>query len=336
MHWGPSASLVTLHQRAHLLRACRNFFGEQGLLEVETPALVTHGMTDPHLQNLQVQRHLGPPLFLHTSPEFHMKRLLAAGAPDIWQLGKVFREGEVGRRHGPEFTLLEWYRHGYTLEQMAGETCALLSVLAQAAETEGAEARRPPWVPVYWTYATLFTDTLGIDPLTALPAELEDCARSALADRFGAELCRGLGAEATLWLDLLLSHVISTRLANTPLAVITGYPAAQAGLARLDPRDPRVAERFEVFCRGLEVANGYRELTDPTEQRQRFNGDRALRARLGRPDVVPDEHLLAALEQGFPDCAGVAVGFDRVVMVLLGLERLEDVISFAELHNPPV
>lgn len=328
MAWQPTASLATLRQRAHLLGATRNFFSARGLLEVETPSLVQRAVTDPHLDNIPVPLAPGSTHFLHTSPEFHMKRLLAAGAPDIWQLGKVFRGGESGRLHEPEFTLLEWYRHNFTLEELADETCALLAALAQTAELTGAPRTISPGPPVQWTYENLFQQTLGLDPMTATAASLKDCARTVLGNRVDAALCARLGEETTLWLDLLMSHVISAALAGTGISVITGYPAAQAALARIDPTDHRVAERFEVFCRGIEVANGYRELTDATEQRRRFTGDREFRARLARPDVIPDEQLLAALEYGLPECAGVAVGFDRVVMVLLGLSTLQEAISF--------
>ncbi len=328
MPWQPTASLATLHQRARLLSATRTFFTERGLLEVDTPALVRHAVTDPHLENIQVRMSGSQPLFLHTSPEFHMKRLLAAGAGDIWQLGKVFRDGEAGRHHEPEFTLLEWYRHGFTLPCLADETCELLGVLGAVAERAGAPQTISRDPPVQFTYAGLFQETLGVDPLAARIEDLKNCARSVLGSQLGPELCRDLGDESSLWLDLLMSHVVSQRLAGTGIAVVTGYPAAQAALARLDPQDHRVAERFEIFCRGIEVANGYRELTDAAEQRRRFSADRAFRARLGRRDVIPDPHLLAALECGLPDCAGVAVGFDRLVMVLLGLGTLQEAISF--------
>jgi len=333
MRWQPGATLLTLRQRSELLATTRHFFSSRGLLEVETPALVEHAVTDPHLQNIPVRLHRGQQLFLHTSPEFHMKRLLAAGAPDIWQLGKVFRDGETGLRHEPEFTLLEWYRRDYALEQLVTETCDLLTVLAEAAERLGASPTISREPPRHWTYSALFQETLGVDPLTAETSELQDCARSLLGAQLSTGLHSSLGDEATLWLDLLMSHVVTGQLARTGIAVVTGYPAAQAALARLDPADPRIAERFEVFCQGIEVANGYRELGDATEQRRRFAADRDFRARLGRPDVVPDEKLLAALEHGLPECAGVAVGFDRVLMVLLGLRTLQEGISFAVL--PP-
>ena len=333
MAWRPSASWMALRQRARLLAATRSFFGVRGLLEVETPALVQRAVTDPHLQNIRAGPVGGTPLFLHTSPEFHMKRLLAAGAPDIWQLGKVFRDGEGGRHHEPEFTLLEWYRHDFTLEQLAAETCELLALLAREAEIAGAAPTLSPEAPVYWNYADLFRATLGVDPLTAESPELKNCARSVLGGEVSADLCASLGDETSLWLDLLMSHVVSKRLASAGIAVVTGYPRAQAALARANPADPRIAERFEVFCRGIEVANGYRELTDAVELRRRFSVDRAQRARLGRPDVTPDEQLLAAQEHGLPECAGVAVGFDRVVMLLLGLKTLQGAISFAVLPD---
>jgi len=328
MHWQSTASLLTLRQRSTLLATTREFFGSRGLVEVETPSLVQSAVTDPHLKNIPLRLASGAALFLHTSPEFHMKRLLAGGAPDIWQLGKVFRDGEAGSRHEPEFTLLEWYRHDYTLQQLVAETCELLAVLAEAAERVGAPATITADPPRHWTYAALFLETLEIDPLAATVSDLQDRARSVLGNSLSDELCRSLGNEPTLWLDLLMSHVVSQQLGSTGIAVVSGYPAAQAALARIDPADHRVAERFEVFCHGIEVANGYRELNDASEQRRRFDADRELRASLGLADVAPDENLLAAIEHGLPDCSGVAVGFDRVVMVLLGLRTLQEAISF--------
>lgn len=328
MSWQPGATLATLHQRARLLAETRSFFAARGLLEVETPALVRHAVTDPHLANLRLSTAAGLPLYLHTSPEFHMKRLLAAGAPDIWQLCKVFRDGEAGRHHQPEFTLLEWYRRGFSLEALVDETCALVTALARAAESAGAGPLLGPGPPARHTYAGLFTAALGLDPLTASVDDLAACARRELGPGLTAELRSALGSERTLWLDLLMSHAVSARLAQTDLAVVTGFPAAQAALARLDPQDARIAERFEVFCRGIEVANGYHELADASEQARRFAVDNEFRARLGRPVVAPDADLLAALGHGLPDCSGVAVGFDRVVMILLGLPELQKAVSF--------
>lgn len=321
MQWQPSASLDTLVQRARLLGTAREFFTSRGLLEVETPALVAHAVSDPHLSNVEARLADGRQLWLHTSPEYHMKRLLAAGAPDIWQLGKVFRDGEAGRRHTPEFTLIEWYRHDYTLSALATETCALLAALATA-------VGRCLAAPVFLSYRELFLSAVSIDPLTADVAMLRNCARTALGHSLGTELEHGIGDDIDTWLDLLMTHSVSTQLATTDVAVISGYPASQAALARLDPADKRIAERFEVFCGGLEIANGYRELCAADEQAQRFAGDRAKRARLGRADTAPDPALLAALAAGLPDCAGVALGFDRAVMFLLGLPDIQAGISF--------
>ena len=328
MTWRPTASLATLRLRARLLAATRDFFAARGLLEVETPALAPTAVTDPHLASIEAVLASGRRLHLHTSPEFHMKRLLAAGAPDVWQLCKVYRDGEAGRRHQPEFTLLEWYRHGLDLAGMATETCELLLHLARAAEAAGAAPVLTGRPPVQTTYRVAFEDAVGLDPLVAPLPELRARAATLLGPALDADLCAGLGEERSLWLDLLMSHAVSTSLATEPLVVVAGYPADQAALARLDPADPRVAERFEVFCRGVEVANGYRELTDAAEQARRFSADREVRRRLGRPDVEPDPALLAALRHGLPECAGVAVGFDRVVMLLLGLPDLGSAVSF--------
>jgi lysyl-tRNA synthetase class 2 len=321
MDWQPSASIETLVQRARLLGTARNFFTTRGLLEVETPALIAHAVSDPHLCNVATHLADGRKLWLHTSPEYHMKRLLAAGAPDIWQLAKVFRDGEAGRRHEPEFTLIEWYRHDYTLRALADESCELIAALAGA-------VGRTLAAPVFLSYRELFLSAVGIDPLTADAAMLRNCARKLLGSGLGTDLQSGLGEDLDAWLDLLMSHVVSAHLASMEVAVVSGYPASQAALARIDPHDERVAERFEVFCSGLEIANGYRELCAPEEQARRFGADRATRARLGRPDVVPDPALLAALEAGLPDCAGIALGFDRVVMFLLGLPDIRSGISF--------
>ncbi len=327
MSWRPEARPGTLRVRATLLAATRNFLNGRGILEVETPMLVARGVTDPQVQNLVAGRPGRTTLHLHSSPEYHMKRLLAAGAPDIWQLCKVFRDGEAGRRHSPEFTLVEWYRRGFTLQQMADECCALLAALAGA--SGATPDRAAGWdSPVTVTYQGLFRSAFGVDALAADAGELAAVARNALGEAVDASLAAGLGSDRDLWLDLLVSHLVSEQLAAVPVAVVTGYPASQAALARLDPADARVAERFEVFCHGIEVANGYRELTDAAEQSRRFAADRAIRRRRGLPDREPDEELLAALAHGLPDCSGVAVGFDRVVMVLLGLGSIRESLSF--------
>jgi lysyl-tRNA synthetase class 2 len=324
MNWRPSAPLATLAQRAAMLRGTRDFFADRGLLEVETPQLVNHAVSEPQVASLAVDLPGGPRMYLHTSPEYPMKRLLAAGSGDIWQLSRVFRAGEAGRLHQPEFTLLEWYRLGFTLDRLAAETCALVQALATQA-ANGSLATAPV---ERHEYRTLFRQFTGLDAWTASAAELATGAHQLLPGQLGRGVTEALGADPDLWLDLLMSRVVMPRLGSVPIVVVSGFPASQAALARLRPDDPATAERFELFCFGVEVANGYRELTDPHIQRARFERDRDLRRQRGLPDAPPDEDLLAALEHGLPDCAGVAVGFDRLVMLLLGRDRLEDVLGF--------
>lgn len=311
-----------LVDRARLLTAARGFFAARGVLEVETPALVAHGVPDPHLANIAATLAGPPPrrLYLHTSPEYHMKRLLAAGAPDIYQLGKAWRDGEQGRWHAPEFTLLEWYRHDFTLAALAAEVVDLVASLCAVGGCVPPAVRRS-------TYAGVFQSAADIDPLGASLADIRDRARSLPGGILDDSLEAALGDDRSAWLDLLLTHAVAPALAG--LWIVTGYPADQAMMARRDPADPRVAERFEVFWDGLELANGYRELTDAAEQAARFAADRARRMAAGLPDVDPDPALLAALAEGLPDCAGVAVGFDRVAARVLGARSLAAVLSFA-------
>lgn len=326
MTWRPSGSWETLRLRARLLARAREFLGARGLVEVETPALVAHAVTDPHLANVPVSLQVAPgrDLFLHTSPEYHMKRLLAAGAPDIFALCRVFRDGERGPRHEPEFTMVEWYRRGIALDDSIRDACDLLAALAGESGVDLDAPRR-------WTYQQLFVETTGIDPLSGDAAGIARSARELLGPDSSAAL--GADDDAGAWLDLLMTHRVAPALAGHDVAVVTAYPADQAALARIDPADGRVAERFEVFCRGLEVANGYRELVDPDEQARRFEADRAARRRLGRPDVAPDTRLLAALRHGLPDCSGVALGFDRTLMALLGCRDIREVMAFPALED---
>jgi lysyl-tRNA synthetase class 2 len=321
--WRPTASWETLALRARLLARARDFFAARQVTEVETPALVAHGVSDPHLANLKV-RLAGPPersVWLHTSPEYHMKRLLAAGAPDIYQICKVFRDGESGRRHEPEFTLVEWYRRGMNLETLAAETCELVRELAR-------EAGRDPGVPRLQSYRELFREATGLDPLAAGAEELRRAATAQLGGDLVEPLVPLLGDDPDAWQDFLMGHRVIPSLASGGLRIVARYPAGQAALARLTPGDPRTAERFEVFWDSLELANGYHELTDAAEQARRFEADAARRHRLGRPPMAPDTRLLAALEAGLPDCAGVALGLDRVVMKILGVDHIRQAVSF--------
>jgi lysyl-tRNA synthetase class 2 len=310
--WKPTAPLDALQQRADFLAAIRQFFAERGVLEVETPILSHHGTTDPHIESFRTDDGL----WLHTSPEFAMKRLLAAGIGPIYQLGKVFRHGEQGRRHNPEFTLLEWYRPGFSDGRLMDEVEALVRTLLSGHLELGEGLRL--------SYTEAFQQTLGLDPLAApVTALAQVAAEHGIAIDMAAD-----EALRDTWLELLMGMVVEPGLPAGHPVFITHYPARQASLARLDARDPRYARRFELFLGGLELANGFDELADAGEQARRFEQERQARRDAGQPDVAADTHLLAALEHGLPACAGVAVGVDRLLMLALGAEDIRQVIAF--------
>jgi lysyl-tRNA synthetase class 2 len=310
--WRPTANRAALVARAALLARARAFLTARGALEVETPALSAAAATDLHLASLGVATPDGP-RFLHTSPEYPMKRLLAAGVGDCFQFTRVFRAGEAGGRHNPEFTMLEWYRVGWDHQRLMREVGELL------AELLGPRAARL----VVLSYAEAFRAHAGFDPHRASDAELRVAATAVGAS------AASLDRDACL--DVIASHAVYPRLGQGCVTVVHDYPASQAALARVRPAtgdEPALAERFEVFVAGLELANGYHELGDATEQRARFARDNDSRAARGLPAMPLDEHLLAALASGLPDCAGVALGFDRVVMLALDATRIEEVIAF--------
>ncbi len=319
-HWRPSASLQTLRARAGLLASIRDFFRQAGVLEVETPACSRFGATDPAIESFTT-RYTGPGAaqggerYLQTSPEFPMKRLLAAGSGPIYQLCRVFRNGELGRLHNPEFTLLEWYRPGFDHHALMDEVSGLIQSLSP-----------DPLSQERLSYAEAFQRHLRIDPHSASAGELRDCAIGegiAGADSLPLE-----GRDA--WLDLLLSHLIEPHLGVGGMTFVYDYPASQAALARVHPGSPPVAERFELYMSGVELANGFHELTDAGEQRRRFQQDNQRRLAQGLPMVPVDEHLLAALEAGLPACAGVALGVDRLLMVLQRIPHIEEAIAFPQ------
>ncbi len=314
--WRPTASLTTLRVRAAALARARHFFAARGALEVETPALVNAPVTDVQLDSIAVRSsgaHSTAPLYLHTSPEYAMKRLLASGTGDIYQICRVFRGGERGPQHNPEFTMIEWYRIGASLEALMAEVGELVRELLQQPE-------RPIH---YLSYAAAFERVARIDPLeTPIEALRNSAVAHGLAPDYAAQATRDD------LLDFLMATVIGPQLGRGTLAFVHRYPVSQAALARIDPADPRVALRFELYAEGVELANGFDELASADEQRARFAADRAERARRGAPDRGIDERLLAALEAGFPACAGVALGFDRVMMVATGAARIDAVIAF--------
>ncbi len=318
--WQPSASFDALRLRARLNAAMRGFFDERGVIEVETPVLSRAGNTDPNIASFSLEfsgRTDGAPRtrWLRTSPEYPLKRLLAAGFSDCYELGRVFRDGEAGRRHNPEFTMIEWYRLGWDHRQLILETAALVNT-ALALVGRKAELKQV-------SYHALYREQLGIDPATASDEEL----RAAM----GEVVIDPSGLTRDDWLDLLMTHRLQPVFPEDQLLALYDFPASQCALARIREDGVGgvpVAERFELYLGPLEIANGYHELADAAEQGARF--DRDLQRRAERRDVQPprDENMLAALSAGFPACAGVALGVDRLMMAMLGTARITDVLAF--------
>ncbi len=291
-----------------MLAATRAFFAARDVLEIEAPLVASVSGTDPALAPIQVSHAMGHG-YLLTSPEFPLKRLLCAGSGCVYSLGKAFRSGERGRKHNPEFTMLEWYRVGMPLDQLIDEVADLMGELIQMP--------RPEKI----SYGKLFERHLQLNPHTASTEELQ----SALAQHI--EFDSAISDRVEL-LDMLFGVVIEPTL-HEPVAIYD-YPADQAALARVEPdaSGQLVAKRFELVYRTMELANGYYELTDATEQAQRFASDNMKRADLGLPELPVDEYLVGALEQGMPECSGVAVGFDRLVMIATGADSIDDVMAF--------
>ncbi len=284
------------------------------MLEVETPLLVSAPVTDVHIHSARAELEPGaPPGFLHTSPEYAMKRLLACGFGDIFQICRVVRAAERSRLHNPEFTLIEWYRLGFSLEQLMSEVEALVRELLGPGSPRTCERI---------TYRDAFLHELQLDPLTAGLGELAHAAQGA-----GYRAAGGAASRDEL-LDFLMAACIGPKLGRGSLTFVHRYPASQAALARLDASDSRVALRFELYCEGIELANGFRELTAAGEQRSRFERDLGARRARGLPELPIDERLLAALEAGLPDCAGVALGFDRTIMIATGARHIDEVLAF--------
>ena len=308
--WRPSASAQALQRRAELRATVRRFFAERSVLEVELPLIGEATVPDPHSVEARLPSRPDRRLFLQTSPELFMKRLLAAGSGAIYSLDRAFRDGEHGTRHRAEFTILEWYRPGWNHYRLIDEIDELLAATLDRPVGE----RR--------TYGELFDEHLGLDPHEATPVELADAAQSA-----GLEV-EMANADPNDWRQLVFSHLIEPQLGRGRPTFVLDYPADQAALARVRPGSPPVAERFELFVDGVELANGYHELTDVAEQRRRFEADLAIRARRGLPTPPLDRRFLAALDHGLPASAGVALGFDRLVMLALGVDQIGEVIAF--------
>ncbi|MBB1488403.1 EF-P lysine aminoacylase EpmA [Oceanospirillum sediminis] len=314
--WQPSAPIENLRLRAETLNQVRQFFYDRHILEVETPILGRGGSTDPYLDSMITVCSGGGmsesvTLYLQTSPEFHMKRLLAAGSGPIWQLSRSFRNGEASKRHNPEFSMLEWYRPDFNLQRLMAEVQELLEVVL------GEKAVG------FSRYRDLFRTHLAIDPFDTSLDELR-CHATDYAGINASDLDR----ESCC--DLLMSHVIEPELGQEGFTFVYEYPAAQAALARLksDQEGDLVADRFECYYQGLELANGYHELCDPREQKERFSQDNKIRRQLGKSTVQEDILLLEALHSGLPDCSGVALGFDRLLMLRAGITDISEILSF--------
>ncbi|WP_109058566.1 elongation factor P--(R)-beta-lysine ligase [Aggregatibacter aphrophilus] len=313
--WQPTASVKNLLTRAKLLTEIRRFFTDRGLLEVETPVLSEFGVTDVHLATFSTE-FISPfgeqskTLWLSTSPEYHMKRLLAAGSGPIFQIGKVFRNEEAGNRHNPEFTMLEWYRPHFDMYRLINEVDDLLQQILECPPAES------------MSYQFAFQQYVGLDPLSADLSELVE----------KAEKHQLMGAEnesRDTLLQFLFSTVVEPQIGQEAPVVVYHFPASQAALAQISSEDLRVAERFEFYYKGLELANGFHELSDAREQLRRFQQDNLQREKMGLPVRVIDTRLLAALQAGIPNCSGVALGVDRVLMIAMGTESIKEVISFA-------
>lgn len=309
LNWQPSATLDLLQQRARLMAVVREFFQQRGYWEVETPIMARYGITDVYLSNIKAQFR-GENYCLQTSPEYHMKRLLAAGSGPIFQLARVFRDDELGRWHNPEFTLLEWYQlqadHHVLMQEVEDLLCSVLGCSTLCKKT----------------YKQAFLESCQLDPFTATCDELKS-----LLTRYQLQgVLPDNETDRDQYLFLLMSHVIEPALALIPAPVaVYDFPPSQASLAQINHG---VAERFEIYYRGVELANGFHELTDAALQAERFQHDQMLRAERGLPDAQVDVYLLQALQQGLPACSGVALGIDRLVTLALNQPAIGNTMAF--------
>ena len=320
-HWKPSATMMALKERATLLRAVRQYFDGCGVMEVETPMLSSNATVDIYINSFSTEFEPigGGPVqtyYLHTSPEFPMKRLLAAGSGDIYSLGRVFRNGEAGGRHNPEFTMLEWYRVGMDQQRMMDDVSSLLSSICNFSEVRRC------------SYGELFEEYLGVNPYTVDTSELDQLVQKKVDESL-------TGLERNDCLDLLFSKYIEPYLGGVNKNTLEGvfvcdYPADMSALARLRVNEQglEVAARFELFVKGIELANGYHELLDANEQEKRFKAEQKKRQNRGF-DIYPyDKRMVQALAHGMPDCAGVAMGVDRLLMLMMNTKAIGDVLAF--------
>ncbi|GAA3927311.1 EF-P lysine aminoacylase EpmA [Litoribacillus peritrichatus] len=318
-NWQATTSWHALERRAATLNEIRRFFSERDVLEVDTPALMRAGATDLHLDSISASVHVAgrkQTMYLQTSPEFALKRLLATHGRSIFQIAKAFRDGEAGSRHNPEFTMLEWYRPGLSFEQLMAEVADLVKALLKVDEVE------------FHSYRTLFQQTLDLDPFVATEQQLE----ALCLQKTGCDMT---GEPVSHCLDLLMSHCVEPELGvnrvsgEHKLTFVYDFPASQAALSKVQVVDSiKVAKRFELYVGGSELANGYDELIDGEEQQQRFLRDLDERVAQGKPKVAWDDKLVAALNHGLQECTGVALGIERLLMLRYGYQSIADVIAF--------
>ncbi|MCZ4296144.1 elongation factor P--(R)-beta-lysine ligase [Vibrio sinaloensis] len=314
--WQPTASIEQLRQRADLVSQIRQFFSVRDVLEVDTPAMSHATVTDIHLHTFQTE-FVGPgyadgsKLYFMTSPEFHMKRLLAAGSGCIYQINKAFRNEENGRYHNPEFTMLEWYRVGFDHHKLMDEMDDLLQLVLKCGQAERL------------TYQQAFINVLGVCPLESTMGELKE-----VAAKLGLRDIAEPEQDRDTLLQLLFSVGVEAKIGQNVPAFVYDFPASQAALAKINVEDPRVADRFEVYFKGIELANGFHELDNPSEQLKRFESDNAKRIEMGLSPQPIDYHLIAALKSGLPECAGVALGIDRLIMLAIGCDHIDQVTAF--------
>jgi len=321
MSWQPTLTWQNAQKRAQIIQQIRQFFNERNVLEVETPALSLGTVTDVHLEALTCKYHFlkdsstehATQLYLQTSPEFHMKRLLASGYGDIFQIAKAFRHEEAGRYHNPEFTMIEWYRLGFDHFELMNEVAELLKAVLNCPQ------------PLQITYQQLFIEQLGLDPLTATCEQLRALINenNKLSDWLVTE------PNIDILLQFIFSELIESNIGVDAPCFVYNFPKSQASLAKHCPNDERVAQRFECYYQGVELVNGYNELTDADNQLQRFQEDNENRKQFGLAEKPVDSHFMSALIHGLPQCSGVALGIDRLIMLALKAEHIEHVLSFA-------
>ena len=320
MSWQPTLTWEYAQKRAQILQQVRQFFHERNVVEVETPALSQGTVTDVHLEAITCRYNFlsessakqATTLYLQTSPEYHMKRLLASGYGCIFQIAKAFRHEEAGRFHNPEFTLLEWYRLGFDHFTLMDEVAQLLKTVLHCVE------------PTQTTYQDLFIDQLSVDPLTASRAELLSLIKT--HDKLSEWLT--VEQDNDILLQFIFSEIIEPHIGNESPCFVYNFPRSQASLAKICPEDSRVAQRFECYFKGIELVNGFNELTDAEVQLERFQADNKQRKTLSLPEMPIDKNFISALSQGLPQCAGVALGIDRLIMLALKGEHIEQVVSF--------